>query len=112
MIEKIVHTAKHTVKAIVDIANARDDASSGLVLTGSGLVMVGSVERPGAPRFVDRQNKKATSQITRPSIGNRVNLSGSFALGRPSLDAIFVVSRPVNNKAGTVPVCLESKKNL
>jgi hypothetical protein len=97
MIEKIVHTAKHTVKAMVDIANARDDASSGLVLTGSGVIMVGSVERPGAPRLVDRQNKKPPARSRGPFIGNRVNLSGGFAFWAPIVGRHFGVSRPANN---------------
>jgi hypothetical protein len=42
-IEKIVHTAKHTVKAIVDIESARVADASGLGTIGLGAVGRGSL---------------------------------------------------------------------
>ena len=81
MMEKIVHTAKQTVKAMVDMRRARPEALSwrGLagkvaVIVGSGLCGVGDA----ALHWIAK-TKKPPARSSRPLIRDRVYLIGSFA---------------------------------
>ena len=75
MMEKIVHTAKHTVKASVDIHSARP-CSLDALRSANPLVCINRVSRlaTAMPRWA--QNKKAAGQ-TPAHVRN--GLIGSFA---------------------------------
>jgi hypothetical protein len=82
MMEKMVQTAKQTVKAMVDSQSARACALPGFILLGSGAVMVFSVLSNRCLR-----NKKAAHQALASDLRERDYLIGSFAEWRPPLDA-------------------------
>jgi hypothetical protein len=66
MIEKIVHTAKQTVKAIVDIASALPGALSWLGAAGEVEVIVGSLSGVGGAALGWIKNKKLPARPSPP----------------------------------------------
>jgi hypothetical protein len=78
MMEKIVHTAKQTVKAIVDIDRARPAARSWVEGIVAGLIMyrsIGGVR--GAALWLKTKSRRPG--LPRPDIRLRRNLIGGFA---------------------------------
>jgi hypothetical protein len=80
MMEKIVHTAKQTVKAIVDIASALPGALSWLGAAGEVAVIVGSLSGVGGAALgLDQKSKKLPARPSPPFIRECDFLIGSFA---------------------------------
>ena len=90
MIEKIVHTAKQTVKAKVDIDSARvAEASAGVSGAGASTLCVipGSIAGAGTPRHAE--NKKAAGQGFASRPWGAIILISSFAWGTPGTGRLW-----------------------
>ena len=104
MIEKIVHTAKQTVKAIVDMESARV-AGPGRG-RGMGSLIRCSMGGVGGAALWLKTKKLPARPLASVHPGCAEDLIGSFAWWRPSLDANAVARLwACNYKAGTVPIC-------